>query len=132
MTRGALVALVLLAVLGFARWRSTRVFAPARIPEDAFPPGERAPLTAFSFASRLCAECDRTPGIVRAADPALPVVSLQVHERPDLVRALGVMETPTLVLADARGRVVYARVGNPDPDELRRVVSDERAGSAKP
>lgn len=131
MTRGALVALLLLAVLGFARWRSTREFAPTRIPEDAFPAGERAPLTLFSFTSRLCAECERTPDVVRAADPALPFVALQVRERPDLLRALGVTETPTLLLADAQGRVVYARVGNPEPDELRRAVNDERAGSAK-
>lgn len=134
MTRGALVALVLLLVAAARTARDrrrARPFAPTRVPADAFPRGERAPLSALYFTSRLCAACRETPGLVRAVDPALPLVAIAVEDRPDVVRALDVRETPTLLLVDREGRVRYARVGNPEPDELRRALSDERAGSAK-
>lgn len=122
--RVALVALLLagLALVAWLRDRRRRApFAPSLpvLPADAFPRGSpRAPLTAFYFTSRLCGACQETPGIVRDAAPEVPVVALQVHERPDLARALGVYETPTLLLVDEEGRIRYARVGNPEPQEL--------------
>lgn len=117
----ALVLVALLAALVLARRRRrARGYEPAlgRVPESAFPAGARAPLTAFYFTSRLCGACQETAGIVRDAAPEVPVVPLSVHERGDLVRALGVFETPTLLLVDEEGRIRYARVGNPDPAEL--------------
>lgn len=115
----AVVALVAAVALARRR-RRARGFEPAlgRLPEAAFPRGPRAPLTAFYFTSRLCGACQETPGIVRAAAPELPVVPLPVHERADLARALGVSETPTLLLVDEEGRIRYARAGNPEPAEL--------------
>ena len=120
-----LVVVALLASVGLlALLRARRRLAPFRparrhLPGDAFPAGaRRAPLTAFYFTSRLCADCQETAGIVRAAAPEVPVVALAVHERPDLARALGVFETPTLLLVDEAGRIRYARVGNPPPEEL--------------
>lgn len=120
--RIAVVLALVGAVLGLAAWRARRrtAYAPdlARLPDDAFA-GPRAPLTVFYFTSRLCLACQETPAVVRAADPTIPLIPLSVHERPDLAHALGVFETPTLLLADAEGRIRYARVGNPDPSELR-------------
>lgn len=121
--RAGLAALLLAGLLLVALLRARRRSAPyrprvARLPEDAFPAGRRAPLTAFYFTSRLCGECQETAAIVRDAAPEVPVVALAVHERPDLVRALGVFETPTLLLVDQEGRIRYARVGNPGAEEL--------------
>lgn len=129
--RAALVAALLGGTGLLALLRSRRRAAPfrpalARLPDDAFPAGERAPLTAFYVTSRLCAACQETPGIVRQAAPEVPVVALPVHERPDLARALGVFETPTLLLVDASGRIRHARVGNPAPEELRARVREAR------
>lgn len=123
LVRALLVLLLLAALAAFAYLRARRRETPfeparARLPDDAFPPRARAPLTVFYFTSRLCGACKETPGIVRDAAPEVPAVPLAVHERPDLVRALGVFETPTLLLVDAEGRIRYARVGNPAPDEL--------------
>lgn len=111
----------LAAVILARRRRREAPFEPAlpRLPDDAFPAhAPRAPLTAFYFTSRLCGACRDTPRIVREAAPEVPVVPLSVHDRPDLVRALGVFETPTLLLVDEEGRIRYARVGNPEPEEL--------------
>lgn len=130
--RGAVAAGVLALVAALALARARRVYEPPvpRLPDDAFPPArERAPLTAFYFTSRLCAECQETPRVVREAGD-VPVVPLWVHERPDLVRALGVYETPTLLLADAEGRIRYARVGNPDPAELSFYIAEALLSSA--
>lgn len=124
--RLAIVAGILVAVVALAALRARRraAYEPREpiIPADVFPRGVRAPLTAFYFTSRLCAACAETPGVVREADPNVPVVPLAVHDRPDLARAFGIFETPTLLLADAQGRIRYARVGNPDPAELRMYV----------
>ena len=117
----ALVVAALAALAAWRRRRRERDFAPRvpRLPESAFPRGgRRAPLTAFYFTSRLCGACQETPGIVRDAAPEVPVVALSVHDRADLVKALGVFETPTLLLVDEEGRIRYARVGNPEPAEL--------------
>jgi hypothetical protein len=124
--RLGIVALLVATVIVLGGVRALRPrYRPrlGRLPPDAFPPGERAPLTAFYFTSRLCAECRDTPGIVHDAAPHVPAVPLKVHERPDLARALGVRETPTLLLVDREGRIRYARAGNPTADELRRAVA---------
>lgn len=131
-TLRALLAFLLVAsVAGLALLRARRreaTFRPAlaRLPDDAFPRGPRAPLTAFYFTSRLCASCRETPGVVREAAPEVPAVPLSVHDRADLVRALGVFETPTLLLVDEAGRIRYAHVGNPEPRELRTYVREAR------
>lgn len=122
--RVVLVAILLggLTTVAWLRARRRRAaFQPAlsSLPDDAFPRGRaRAPLTAFYFTSRLCGACQDTPGIVRDAAPEVPLVPLPVHERAGLAKALGVYETPTLLLVDEEGRIRYARVGNPEPDEL--------------
>jgi hypothetical protein len=110
----------LVGVLAWARARRRAGFRPrlARVPEDALPAGPRAPLTALYFTSRLCSECAETPLIVRDAAPEVPAVPLSVHDRPGLARALGVTETPTLLLVDASGRIRYAQAGNPTPADL--------------
>ena len=127
----ALGVVALVAAVAVARARRTYEPPTARMPESAFPPGERAPLTAFYFTSRLCAECKLTPDVVRQAGD-VPVVALWVHERPDLVRALGVFETPTLLLADEVGRIRYARVGNPQPRELALYIDEALLSSPRP
>jgi hypothetical protein len=134
-TRAAVAAALLAGVALLVLLRARRRAAPfrprlLRLPDDAFPAGPRAPLTAFHVTSRLCAACRETPGIVREAAPELALVELPVHERPDLARALGVSETPTLLLVDAEGRIRHARVGNPAPEELRARVREARRAGA--
>lgn len=127
MLRAGVAIGILVLALAVALARRERAYEPplARMPASAFPPGERAALTAFYFASRLCAECKRTPDVVRRAGD-LPLVALWIHERPDLARELGVQETPTLLLADSAGRIRYARAGNPEPAELALYVEEAR------
>ena len=123
LARALVVALVIAAVALAALARRRRREAAYAPPVPALaaadvPGGLVAPLTALYFTSRLCAACRETADVVRAAAPEVPAVGVDVRERPDLVRALAVFETPTLLLLDQRGRIRYAHVGNPDPSEL--------------
>lgn len=113
------LAVVLLAAGAWALRRRRRPFAPrlGRLPPDALRE-PRAPLAVYYFTSRFCLDCKDTPRVVREAAPEVPAIPLPVEQRADLARALGVPETPTLLLVDAEGRIRYARVGNPEPEEL--------------
>jgi hypothetical protein len=112
---GTVITLALARALALRRRRAER-FTPrvARVPLM----GQGAPLTAYYFTSRLCAECKETPRVVQEAAPEVPAIALSVHERRDLVDLVGVRETPTLLLVDEEGRIRYAREGNPTPEEL--------------
>ena len=120
------LALALLLVSGVAgAWLLRRrraegaPFEPrlARLPLEVVG-DHRAPLAIYYFTSRFCSDCKDTPRVVSDAAPEVPAIALPVEERAALARALGVPETPTLLLVDAEGRIRYARVGNPEPAEL--------------
>ncbi|WP_129837841.1 thioredoxin family protein [Streptomyces sp. RFCAC02] len=76
--------------------------------------GRRATLVHFS--SAFCAPCRATRRIV--ADVAALVegvghVEVDAESRLDLVRALGVTATPTVLVLDAGGRIVRRATGQP-------------------
>lgn len=119
------VAVAIVALLGAAAW-PRRGTSRDRLPGNGLPPGPRPPLTWVYFTSRLCAACVQTPGLLRDATPDVPTVAIHVGDRPDLVRALGVRETPTLLLVDSRLRIRYWSVGNPEPAELSARVASSK------
>lgn len=121
----AVVVVAVLALVAAVAWARRRRghahdWAPSVPALDArdVPGGLAAPLTAVYFTSPLCAACRETPRVVLEAAPELRAVAVSVRDRPDLTRRLGVQETPTLLLVDARGRIRYAVAGNPEPAEL--------------
>ncbi|MFJ9541182.1 TlpA family protein disulfide reductase [Streptomyces sp. NPDC101225] len=76
--------------------------------------GERATLVQFS--SAFCAPCRATrrvleevAGLVRGVTH----VEIDAEAHLDLVRALGILRTPTVLVLDARGRVVRRATGQP-------------------
>lgn len=76
--------------------------------------GERATLVQFS--SAFCAPCRATRrilGEVAAMVPGVAHVEIDAEARLDLVRALGVLKTPTVLVLDADGRVVRRAAGQP-------------------
>jgi thiol-disulfide isomerase/thioredoxin len=84
------------------------------------PLGERATLVQFS--SAFCAPCRATRRIL--ADVAGMVegvahVEIDAETRLDLVRRLGVLKTPTVLVTDSAGRIVKRASGQPrKPDVL--------------
>ncbi|RAJ86690.1 thiol-disulfide isomerase/thioredoxin [Streptomyces sp. PsTaAH-137] len=76
--------------------------------------GERATLVQFS--SAFCAPCRATRrvlGEVAALVPGVSHIEIDAEARLDLVRAVGVVKTPTVLVLDAHGREVRRAAGQP-------------------
>jgi thiol-disulfide isomerase/thioredoxin len=78
------------------------------------PLGERATLVQFS--SAFCAPCRATRRIlteVTGLVDGVAHVEIDAESRLDLVRRLGVLKTPTVLVTDSAGRVVKRASGQP-------------------
>ncbi|MDR6975185.1 thiol-disulfide isomerase/thioredoxin [Streptomyces sp. 3330] len=76
--------------------------------------GERATLVQFS--SAFCAPCRATRrvlGEVAAVVPGVIHMEIDAEAHLDLVRELGILKTPTVLVLDADGRVVRRATGQP-------------------
>ncbi|MFF9125608.1 TlpA family protein disulfide reductase [Streptomyces sp. NPDC014889] len=88
-----------------------RRLGAAELGEDL---GARATLVQFS--SAFCAPCRATRrilGEVAGVVPGVAHVEVDAEARLDLVRALGILRTPTVLVLDADGRVVRRAAGQP-------------------
>ncbi|MFF3016821.1 thioredoxin family protein [Streptomyces sp. NPDC057939] len=77
-------------------------------------PGERASLVQFSTA--FCQPCRATRRIlaeVAGLVPGVAHIEIDAERNLDLVRALGIAKTPTVLVLDAAGRVVRRAEGMP-------------------
>jgi thiol-disulfide isomerase/thioredoxin len=78
------------------------------------PLGERATLVQFS--SAFCAPCRATRrvlGEVAGLVPGVTHIEIDAEDHLDLVRALDILKTPTVLVLDAEGRVVRRATGQP-------------------
>lgn len=76
--------------------------------------GERATLVQFS--SAFCAPCRATRrvlGEVAGMVPGVTHVEIDAEDQLDLVRRLGILKTPTVLVLDATGNVVRRATGQP-------------------
>ncbi|WP_074994601.1 thioredoxin family protein [Streptomyces prasinopilosus] len=82
--------------------------------------GERATLVQFS--SAFCAPCRATRrvlGEVAGLVPGVAHVEIDAEAHLDLVRRLGILRTPTVLVLDAGGGIVRRAVGPPrKPDVI--------------
>jgi thiol-disulfide isomerase/thioredoxin len=123
---GGLVVCVTVLVLASAfgvlhRWRSGRVRVRVRdggkrldATELGQGLGERATLVQFS--SAFCAPCRATRRVLaEVADmvPGVAHVEIDAEQRLELVRALDILKTPTVLVLDADGRIVRRATGQP-------------------
>ncbi|MGW0758159.1 TlpA family protein disulfide reductase [Streptomyces sp. NPDC002814] len=77
-------------------------------------PGERATLVQFS--SAFCAPCRATRRVLgEVADmvPGVAHVEIDAEARLELVRRLGILKTPTVLVLDADGHEVRRATGQP-------------------
>lgn len=76
--------------------------------------GDRATLVQFS--SAFCAPCRATRrilGEVAGLVPGVAHVEIDAETHLDLVRALGILKTPTVLVLDADGNIVRRATGQP-------------------
>lgn len=87
--------------------------------------GERATLVQFSTA--FCQPCRATRRIlaeVSAMVEGVAHVEVDAESRLELVRRTGVLRTPTVLVLDARGRVVRRAVGQPRKADVIAALGD--------
>lgn len=125
MTTGLMVCVVVLAVASayglVQRRRSGRVRVRVRDQGKRLTAddlggelGERATLVQFS--SAFCAPCRATRrilGEVAGLVPGVTHLEIDAEAHLDLVRALGILKTPTVLVLDAAGHVVRRATGQP-------------------
>lgn len=126
-----LVALVLLASAAWSLLRRRdgvfRVAGRAGTARDVLTPADLGddlgPWATFVLVSSpVCATCPQARRVLHAvaADhPAVRLAEVRAEERPDLVRRLGVLRTPTVLLLDRDGRVRARTSGPMRPDQAR-------------
>ena len=114
--RAAVVVAILFVVALLNRlyrsWRAGLQDQPApsaRLPEALLVGGER---TWVVFTTPWCASCGPVEQRLRASDPAAGLVKVDATREPLLAEAFGVRSTPTVLLADAEGRVQARLVGS--------------------
>ncbi|AVH61611.1 MULTISPECIES: TlpA family protein disulfide reductase [Streptomyces] len=76
--------------------------------------GERATLVQFS--SAFCAPCRATRRVLTEVADMVPGVShveIDAEDHLDLVRDLGILKTPTVLVLDADGRIIRRATGQP-------------------
>lgn len=128
MLENALLLIAVLALTGVlgALWRA-REGKPRAVASGLVLDARRlgAPLadgvTLVQLSSATCASCPPTARAlaeVAAQHPGIEVVQLEVEERMDLVRALDVTRTPTVLALDARGRVLARASGAMRPAQV--------------
>ncbi len=128
MLENALLVVAVLALAGVlgAVWRARNGVAHRVAPGLDLDAGTLgAPLgrtmTLVQLSSRTCATCPPTARAlaeVAHGHPGVAVVHLDVEERLDLVRALDVTRTPTVLAVDPRGQVVARASGAMRPGQV--------------
>ncbi|AWB94003.1 thiol reductase thioredoxin [Aeromicrobium chenweiae] len=107
------------------RWKNGRfsavpddreVLSPAQL---GSPLGERA--TMVQFSSAFCSPCRATRVLlndIAAKVEGVTTVEIDAEQRLELVRELGIMRTPTVLVLDARGVVTTRASGLPRREQV--------------
>lgn len=123
-----LVVVLVVAVLGWwLRRRSGRLRTPAPRAVDGWAlagttPGPDDRVLLLQLSSPVCAPCRTTAAVLAglaSADPGVRHVEIDVAERTDVARALGVLSTPTTVAFGRDGTEALRVSGVPRAAELR-------------
>ncbi|AMB58961.1 TlpA family protein disulfide reductase [Microterricola viridarii] len=99
---------------------------PAELADAAGTParfGERA--TLLQFSTEYCARCPQTRALlshVAAEHDGVNTVEIDLGQRADLARRFNVLQTPTILILDAAGRVRTRIGGAPERDTLRHAI----------
>jgi thiol-disulfide isomerase/thioredoxin len=105
----------------FRRWPRGHVLTAAELGSDL---GSRATLVQFS--SAFCSPCRATRTLLRdavARRDDVAYVDIDAESNLELVRHLGIVRTPTVVVLDGHGAVVRQAVGLPRRAQIDAVLA---------
>ena len=92
------------------------------------PPNGDQRVLLLQLSSPVCAPCRQTSGVLAdltARTPGVTHHEIDVAERPDVARALGVMRTPTVVAFDRAGIELVRVSGVPRSADLEAALAPE-------
>lgn len=122
------VVLLVVGVLGvLLRRRSGRLRTSSARDVDGWAlagvrPGSVDRVLLLQLSSPVCTPCRATAGVLAglaSGEPGVRHVEVDVADRVDVARALGVLSTPTTVAFDRDGAEILRVSGVPRADELR-------------
>jgi len=105
----------------FRRRQRRRVLTAAELGSDL---GSRATLVQFS--SAFCSPCRATRTLLRdvvSRRDDVAYVDVDAESHLDLVRRLGIVRTPTVIVLDREGAVVRQASGLPRRDQIEAVLA---------
>ncbi len=83
-------------------------------------------LTFVQFSSAFCSPCRATRALLRDVTASLDDVAhvdIDAESHLELVRALGIVRTPTVVVLDAKGVVIRQAAGLPRRDQILAAIA---------
>lgn len=137
----AVLLLVLLGLVSAAWWVRSRRSGTVQAPRASAPPAPVQPLLAVlsargvalgdratfvQLSSEVCTPCRRTAAVlsdIAAVEPGVTHVELDAAEHMELVRHLGVLRTPTVLLLDPAGHETGRSSGAMSPAQARAALA---------
>ena len=132
-TIGAIVVglVVLTTAIGVA-WKSGQGAIDQRVDKGAIPRrlrGDGATITLLQVSSEMCSYCAamrRALGHIANTTPGVAHIELDVVDEPDLVKTLGITQTPTTLLVAASGDIVTWIRGAAAEASVRQAIDEAK------
>ena len=132
-TIGAIVVglVVLTTAIGVA-WKSGQGAIDQRVDKGAIPRrlrGDGATITLLQVSSEMCSYCAamrRALGHIANTTPGVAHIELDVVDEPDLVKTLGITQTPTTLLVAASGDIVTWIRGAATEASVRQAIDEAK------
>jgi len=129
---GIVVGLVVLTTAIGIAWKSGQGAIDQRVDRGAIPRrlrGVGATITLLQVSSEMCSYCAamrRALGHIAHTTPGVAHIEIDVVDEPDLVKTLGITQTPTTLLVAASGDIVTWVRGAAAEASVRQAIDEAK------
>lgn len=129
---GVVVGLVVLTTAIGIAWKSGQGAIDKLVDRGAIPRrlrGDRAAITLLQVSSEMCSYCAamrRALGHIANTTPAVAHIEIDVVDEPDLVKTLGITQTPTTLLVAPSGDIVTSIRGAAPEASVRQAIDEAK------
>ncbi len=129
---GIVVGLVALTTAIGVAWKSGQGTIDTRVDRGAIPRhlrGDSVGITLLQVSSEMCSYCAamrRALGHIANTTPDVAHVEIDVTDEPDLVKTLGITQTPTTLLVAASGDIVTWIRGAAAEASVRQAIDEAK------
>jgi multisubunit Na+/H+ antiporter MnhE subunit len=129
---GVVVGLVVLTTAVGIAWKSGQGAIYTRVDKGAIPRrlrGNGAAITLLQISSEMCSYCAamrRALGHVAHTAPGVAHIEIDVVDEPDLIKTLGITQTPTTLVVAASGDIVAWIRGAAAEASVRQAIDEAK------